>query len=116
MNPRHRHLALLFVLVIGMSGCSWFHRKKPQPVTPQAQAPTVTPPPATTAANTPPAAPEPMPEKPAAQTTAPKPKPKPRTTHVKKPAPAPTTTTTTAAPTTGATGAKPGEPPKTVAQ
>jgi len=110
--PRH-FVVLALALALSANGCSWFKRKKPQTIAPQTQAPSIAEPPAqTVATSTPPAAPEPMPEKPASQTTVPRPKPKPKTTHVKKPV--------VAAPTTAAT-AKPGEtakaePPKTVAQ
>lgn len=108
MSPRHHFVALALFLALSTSGCSWFHRRKPQPV-PQAQAPSATTPAENSAAtNTPPAAPEPMPEKPAPQTTTPKPKPKPKaTTHAKKPATAPPQTVTPAKPTEQASAAPP---------
>ena len=108
MNLPRQFVVLALALALTTSGCSWFKRKKPQTVAPQAQAPTVQEPPPPVATNTPPAEPEPMPEKPASQATAPKPKPRPKTTHAKKPAPVATKPSEPAAKTT--------EPPKTVAQ
>ncbi|MBI2678521.1 MAG: hypothetical protein HYX28_07040 [Candidatus Koribacter versatilis] len=109
MNPRRHFVALALLLALSTSGCSWFHRRKPQPVPPQAQAPSTTTPAENTAAtNTLPAAPEPMPEKPAPQTTAPKPKPRPKaTTHAKKPATAPPQAVAPAKPTEQASAAPP---------
>ena len=74
-TPRY-FVVLALALALTANGCSWFKRKKPQTVAPQVQAPTVAEPPApTVATHTPPAEPEPMPGKPASQTTAPKQKP-----------------------------------------
>jgi len=84
--PRHHVVALGLALALTANGCSWFHKRKPQTITPQAQAPTVAAPstePVATA-TPPPAEPEPQPPAPASQTVTPKPKPKPRTTRVKK--------------------------------
>lgn len=115
--PRH-FVVLALALALTANGCSWLKRKKPQTIAAQAQAPTVEPATPPVAVHTPPAEPEPMPEKPASQTTVPKPKPRPKT-HVKKtvvPAPSP------AKPGDAKTGdAKTGDarttdPPKTMAQ
>jgi outer membrane biosynthesis protein TonB len=89
LQTRSQFVALALALAFTTSGCSWFHKRKPQTVTPQAQAPTVAAPaPAPPTENPKPAEPEPQPTPPASQTTAPKSKPKP--TRAKKTPPATT--------------------------